>query len=307
MSGRVPARLRRAIATALGLGLAVAARTQEKGSAEGGPVASRDAIAEAKSDFDKIKSARDAALLPDGRLPRIAVPELSMPTAPSPTVALQNKIPSREPKPANWLVDAVEKQGSSRDGKGLDSRSRDRRNLANTQSEAELPEADRGARKLAESDESRERRDQRDTPKSKPVVFNPLTAYLGDWMTPQDYSLLKPGLGTDPETGTAAKSLAASGAPGVVLPTGGITDFSFGIANAPAKTFPPARENPYLQSLKPESPGAMEVKSVISPPVAIMPRAPVTAAPPQPVPTPKIPDFARPSEDDRYFKQLKRF
>lgn len=299
MIGRVPARRRFAIVTALGLGLAVVAGAQENVPSAGETTGSRDAIADAKKDFDKIKSARDAALLPGSQLPRVGVPELTLPVAPPTTVAPQSKTPPRDTKSANWLVDAMAKQGSTRD----------RKSRGGTQGESELEE-EREAHRLAESDEGRGRREQRETrePESKPVVFNPLTTFLGDWMTPQDYALLKPGLTSGLEAGTAAKNPVAPTAGVGFAAVGGMADISFGIPTSPTAALPqPPRENPYLQSLKPDLPAVPEMKPAFSPPVSGLPRATGTVSPPPPPVTPKTPDFARPSEDDRYFKQLKRF
>jgi len=83
------------------------------------------------------------------------------------------------------------------------------------------------------------------------------------------------------------------------------------LPSEPANFLPPIqRENPYLQSLKSEAsviptggrPTIMPLDPIprSTPPAIVAP--PVPAAPPT-----KIPDFAKPGSDDKYFKQLKRF
>ena len=259
-----------------------------------------DAIAGAKKEFENIKAGREAALLPKSGLPRVNLPELRA-TAPAVALGMKPKIAAPESKPSNWLVDAMEKQAKVEDRRGATSRTRDRDGKAAPASpeDREVGGADREFSPAAGSEE-----------RDASVVANPLTRYLEDWMTPQDYALLKPGL-ESVEPGVAAKTSGGMVPPAPAATVGIGREFIFGGGPAsPAAVVPVPRENPYLQSLRPHpaiSAGVMSSKP-IAPAVLSAPRT-VTIAPPPPAPPAptKIPEFAKPPVDDKYFKQLKRF
>ena len=112
MIRRVPLRLRLVSFAALILGLGNAMWAQEKGGGPGSAGASNDAIAEAKRNFDEIKTAREAALLPGGQVPHVSLPELSLPSAP-PSAAVVPKskastdlIPQAEALIGGWSQSA---------------------------------------------------------------------------------------------------------------------------------------------------------------------------------------------------------
>jgi hypothetical protein len=272
---------------------------QEKSASAGAP-ATTDAIAGAKKEFESIKSSRDAGLLPKAALPRVNLPEVSA-IAPAVGIGTKQKIAAPEPKSSNWLVDAMEKQERPSDARGPNSRTRGRERKAAARTD-DLEAGEPAARELLVAAGSEER--------DVPVVVNPLTQYLGDWMTPQDYSLLKPGLQSF-EAGAAAKSSVGMGTPTTAGALGIGSEFVFGgIASSPSSVIAPVtRENPYLQSMKPDlvTSSVVSPKSVALPPMTA-PR-PGTIAPPPPAPPAptKIPEFVKPPSDDRYFKQLKRF
>ena len=258
-----------------------------------------DAIAGAKKEFEGIKSARDGALLPKSGLPRVSVPQLSMPSAtPSAGVKQKNVVP--ETKSPNWLIEAMEKPERERELRGQNSKSRDRERNSNLREKSSAG-SDEPSRELVRADDDQEKAS---------AVFNPLTRYLGDWMTPQDYALLKPGLSVDVETDV--KSLTTFGPletvgnlPGATGLKSGELDFRTSTATLSAP-----RENPFLQTLTPDV-GMMPVPGPTKPVAGRPPLSPfpATILPPPPVPSAqtKIPDFAKPPTDEKYFKQLKRF
>ena len=274
-------------------------RAQDK-SATTSAAPAPDAIAGAKKDFESIKSGRDAALLPKGGMPNVNLPPLPA-ASPTVTIGTKQKIAPPDAKSRNWLIDGIEKQDGSRNSRGQNSRPRDRDDKSISRDDLS-DESKQKARQLTGAKE-----DEEDTP----VVINPLASYLGDWMTPQDYALLKPGLSQSFEPGVNAKNPTGLSAPAIAGNVGGVTDFAFGgiSSSQPLAAQPVTRENPYLQSLKPDlsSPSIATRSNVVSAPPM---RAPIPmVTPPQPIPPPqtKIPEFAKPPTDDRYFKQLKRF
>ena len=299
MRVRVSTPLRIAAAAAFALGWAqMRAQNPSVDAMASGTAA--DAIAGAKKDFEAIKSARDAALLPKGGLPRVSLPELPA-SAPSAGTGMKAKIAPPDPKPGNWLVDAMEKQSSARNSREKDPRSRERR------SRLRFCEATEGADEQASTHRTGDRE-----PGDTSLVVNPLMSFLGDWMTPQDYALLKPGLTQSFDPAFDARNPAALGTPGIAATLGGVDEFAFGrLPSTPTASVPSALpENPYLQSLQPDflpapAGSVSEPVSVSSIPAATSRSA--MSPPPQPIPPTRIPEFARPPADDKYFKQLKRF
>ena len=267
-----------------------------------------DALTRAQRDFDTIKATRNGTLLPARPdVPRVAVPEWQGVPAPTPSIPL--KSPAPEAKSPTWLIDAMKKETASGESRsaGNDERKRDQRLSTNAlSSEHEVSASARATE--TDSREMRERSDRETTAR----VINPLERYLGDWMTPQDYSLLKPGIAeslgqrTDVKRETTAFD-ATSIAGGLASLAGGASPAATqsvpGVNSAPL-----VRENPYLQSLSTPPtitiappPRAPSPASVFTPPATL-------GTPPVNAPAPaRIPDFARPVNDEKYFKQLKRF
>lgn len=278
---------------------------EEKPAAQTTPV--EDPIAAAKRDFDTVKASRDRSVQPKSDLPRLGLPELQMnPAEPRPWTARKSLTP--EKKSANWLVEAMEKKTDLRKERP-GHRESDRSPLASSEEEGEektselKPSAARGE---AGSSFDKEKKELDPT-------LNPLTRFLAGWMTPQDYALLKPGLqgsrpGESSPRSEARVSPFAGELSAIVAP-----DIAFGLAgtNKPAFVPPTPQENPYLQALNaPISPPSTSFPALAPSPAspARIP-APTISSPPA-VPAPgqaKIPEFAKPSTDDKYFKPLKRF
>jgi len=305
-----PARHRRtwlALAAALAGGGGAVCGADEKAPASPPVEQPVDAIAIARREFEAVKSSRNPGLPAKGEFPRLTVPELR--SAPPPAPWTPPKTVSPEKKSANWLVDAMEKSADARKDRertGAD-RERDRdRGREPLGPEKEKEEADANEpRRGSDSVAERER-------KAENAVANPLAGFLGVWMTPQDYALLKPGI--DQAFGDAAGAGGGGSAPrpdaatAFTLPG---TDGIGGVNTAAGRAVPATpRENPYLAMLNPPVPAAAPAAGIANalPPVSI---APSRAMPPPPAPIPAakspIPDFAQPAADEKYFKQLKRF
>lgn len=313
MSRRASLRIRLAAGAVLAAVFASAMRGQGEGAAAATATAPREGIAEAKKDFDSIKSVRDAALLPNSRMPTVSVPELSLPTAPSAIGTSKAKPDPREAKSANWLVDAMKQSSSTSSSRLQDSRSGNR-NSRSPSRDRDVTDEKGDGRNLTESENDaarieQDRRDQREEDVTAAVAANPLNDFLGTWITPRDYALLKPGL-TPNDSGLGAKASALPSSISGTSVAGRLAELTrVGSASA-AIAIPPSRENPYLQSLKTELPSAMPPtrRPIDVAPIASPPRPPPVIVPsPVPPSQSKIPEFAKPTTDERYFKQLKRF
>jgi hypothetical protein len=300
----ISVRLRFTAATAFALAWNYEGGAQSENAGARTEAPSPDAIAGAKEEFESLKSVRDAALLPNGVLPRVSLPEFHGPTPPAAS-APKTKAITPEAKSPNWLVDAMQKQDDSRDLRGRDSRLSGRRNTVASPSEGNATSGQKDARAASE-------RDVQQTESENPLVINPLTRYLGDWMTPQDLALLKPGLAKSFDPGVDAKSFSSVNASELPLTLGGLNEFAFAgsSSSTPPGLSPPPRENPYLESFKPDANGSgipIRPSSISAPPVrAPIPNA-ILSTPQTPPAPPRIPEFAKPPTDDKYFKQLKRF
>lgn len=305
-------------AFALGLGGARAA------DAPGGR-ADDDPLAAAKKDFEKAKAERASGGQGKAGLPRIDLPELPTPLITSPAASNSQRKKQAglpEKKSANWLLEAMEKP-ETREARTKGDTARGARDslsdAANTEtaSEANADPLQALARESARDTraETKERAEANEPRRTEPAP-NPLARYMGDWMTPQDYALLKPVVdgarpGEAPTTTNSGASGSGSGAPAVGITSALPGDFAgagdMRGASRGGFTAPSAQENPYLQLLNTPQ----------SAPAPVTPIAPVvaTASPPPASPPPptmetaksRIPDFAKPLDDQKHFKQLKRF
>lgn len=304
--------IRHARIAVLGLGLTfggggLAAAEQTASSAPASSSApSEDGISAARRDFEAVKSARNPALQPKSDLPRIAVPDL--PAAPAVGPIAPKQLKGTEKKSANWLLDAMEKQKPRKDAERGERRER----TDNAERELTLDgQADDRATSADEKTPERANNDAQSR-KQNAEPENPLAHYLGEWMTPQDYALLKPGIeqslsqSGQPANNPANSPLSVGNLPGGDAIFGSAV--SSGVASAIGGT---PRENPYLDGLKLAPAMALPAPSGVlatPPPPATISSQPTFAPPPPVAPAkPKIPDFAKPAQDEKYFKQLKRF
>jgi hypothetical protein len=284
-------------------------------------------ISAAKRDFDTIKAARDGTLQQKAEVPRVSGPELQTGAdlGPRPWATKKDELLEKQKKrkSEHWLIDAIEKEkqlekldpaqrerelstpAAERDGH--DTASGDRAALGSEAGMLDKPES--------ASATSRDKDKDRD---AKPTtVVNPLARYMSDWMTPQDFSLLQTnsaGAAGKETTATASAAGSASVLPGASAASttaGGLSEALAGLAtgggNKPAAASAP-KENPFLQGLGPSvSSGPAFTPPTMPPPPAPAP-SPIFAPPPEaaPVRSP-IPEFAKPADDAKALKPLKRF
>ena len=299
-------------ASVLALVAGLAAPAQEKAAPPAAAASpAEDSIASAKREFELLKAARDGTLQQKGELPRIGVPDFHQ-GVPAPSLRAPNSSQSTLPpaKSAHWLVDAMEKKSNS--GQFRDHRGRERdwerasTDFSLTSEKESSPEATKSslARDVSRDDELR----------AAKAPVNPLARYLGDWMTPHDYALLKPGLDASLATGGDARIGPGAGALAPGLPAGGVGAedvLGFGGGGAPVLPAPSPRENPFREGLNlpAATPTSMPPPRVVAPMPSPAPPASIPSASPVQMPPPKsrTPDFAQPGNDDKYYKQLKRF
>ncbi len=269
-----------------------------------------DGFDKVRKELEATKNTRTPAAQPAAGMSSSALPDWQGATIiPPPTSPAGRKIPGRETKPSNWLVEAMSQTNSSLGSSGTEE------NRATAVGDARLlPEKNVsrrfGSEKAAAGGDLRELKPLA----GQPVASDPFARFMGGWMTPQDYALLKPvavGESTprdaSRETGSVAPSLNAR------TPELSTSIRTHGVVESARKQVPsPApRENPYLQALA--APSIASRPALAAPkPTTISPSRPVAgtvsiqpaATPPPPA---KAPDFPSATDDEKYFKQLKRF
>lgn len=273
-------------------------------------VAEESAIAGAKKSFDTLgrkRTAEERGL----DLPKLAAPELNL-AGPPDARAPKAKSPAKSSK--GWLVDGVMGPVADPLKPGL-SADPSRPEIEAT---AELGQARFFERGEGSSDLRSLQKDPLKTPRAlgpevAPVAApNPLANFMSSWISSQDRSLLLPATpilpGSADRTGGIADDLPArSLALGVTAPPGGST--------VSAATFLPAT-NPYLSiSGVGEAVAGLgtvaraRVESFDSPPRTMEPTGRIgpERRPAETAETPKIRNLVKPSDDEKYFKQLKRF
>ncbi len=267
-----------------------------------------DAIASAKRDFDAVKSTNRSSVEGLPGLPAANAPEASAPmSAPQPMPARMGTVP--ENKPANWLVDAMMKKSGKDGEKPADEKLPDAKSAGKLDLLAQVRDATPAKSAAIPENEK--------LAKTSGPEFNPLTPFMAAWMTPQDFTLLKPTGGSAAAPEAIAHSAAPAANPSVesnlsMVDKGGGAD-GLGFSHAAS---PPAApmENPFLQTVASPPPGAFSLSlppsSVITPTgVSATPTTMNAFTPPPDLAPPKsnLPDFVKPADDEKYFKQLKRF
>lgn len=283
----------------------------------------RDILADTKRELDAIRALRDPAQQGRPDSPRVGAPEWHGPSGGAPAPVLRPARPvAIETKNANWLVDAMQPAAKDRErplGERGQSHLKSPRSdrLEQAEETGRLRPGERPTESAARRDAERESEDRardRSTGVDPAAVNNPLNQYLEGWMSPQDFALLAPGILPNGKTGVDALSGSRPGdaaTTGTFVPPGVGLDASFGLRAPPNGLIDRTpRENPFLQSLATPVPGAASgvpaPKPIAPPPVITAPAAALNPAPVA-TPPPRTPDFARPANDEKYFKPLKRF
>ncbi len=254
------------------------------------PPAPVDAIAAAGKALAAIKAAPGDSGAPSETVP--AKPEAAILPAPG-SGAPEPSMPGASRPPAgssNWLVDAMErKPGRSAPTPAGDPQNPDGLDLLKAM------DAVRSGDGAAAQGDPNGRSGAQAAPDS---VVNPLDAFMDGWISARDKGLLLPDRRAPPFLGGIES--AAPDEPAGAFPRLG---FVAGAKDA---------SNPYVADLNPppEPPAAREVPTfspAVVPDLAggILPSGPATK--PFEVPRLEMPDFTQPTDDDKYFPQMKRF
>ncbi|HWA88120.1 MAG TPA: hypothetical protein VG710_17960 [Opitutus sp.] len=216
-------------------------------------------------------------------------------------------------KSKNWLLDAMNDKSPPAGTPGKKSLDRREGATGDEQADDELL-SNETASPDEKGDSKRGDGDARKTGKNAEAA-NPLAAYMAGWMTPKDFALLKPG--------TSGADANATDIPSPAGLSDGLN--AVGLAEAAHAETPAANlkladpgavfsapQNPYLTDLSsvlsPAEPApAIDFANAPTAPLvmepALLPATPAKAPPDNPAKN----DVLRERDDEKYFKQLKRF
>jgi hypothetical protein len=285
------------------------------------PAPGADSIADAKKDLATIKAAAGQEE-PGSSLPTLDMKDITPgPGAGTLGVApllAPDKDPSLDPAKkkqgtGNWLVDAMDKSSdrkNSSKAKDKDDVLKGDLDLLRGDERAGAP-ADKDAESL---DEAREKASAREAAET---AYNPLDSFMAGWVSARDHDLLLPSSKGDALALAGADRGRSDTLPGLDLGQGGSpADSLLTPAEGAAFGDPRADSNPYLAVL--DLAPAQPMRSFQTPELAgFSPFAlPETlngvsamgdGARPSDASRTFVPDFAQPPDDDKYFKQMKRF
>jgi hypothetical protein len=279
-----------------------------------------DAISAAKSDLATIKAPQGQVDLSQG-LPALdmkdvgSVPGATLPSATSllgPDSELgPNGLKKKKEGTGNWLVDAMDKTDPDR------AKAKGRDDLLKTDSDA--LRGDEHASTHTENefvlmDQSREKTHEAEP--AKAPAYNPLDSFMSGWISTKDQDVLLP-VSKGEIAGTDAPKSHAEALQNLDLGPGGSAGelLASGLDGAQAADMKSA-PNPYLAEI--DVAPAVQIKGFTAPELPVIgpseavdglrgPTAPEVDSRPLDTSHAFIPDFAQPSDDDKYFKQMKRF
>jgi hypothetical protein len=283
-------------------------------AARAGDPPAPDSIATAKKDFATIRSLAsptDAASV----LPSMDMKDLgpspgahidAPPALQDPDALLDPTRKKEKEGTGNWLVDAMDKKSDRASPTGKDSALRSDQELLRGGDRT----ADRGDRESQASSDARDKAGEREI---ADAVVNPLDSFMAGWISTRDHDLLLPAGKSDG---------AAAGVSGRTHPDG-LEDLDTVQATPSESPFPSPEAGGWAESKPDSNPFIAALELDPSPQVRFFsapdssgfaPSAPqtgpaATAVDPMPLDTGRtfIPDFAQPSDDDKYFKQMKKF
>ncbi len=277
-----------------------------------------DSISAAKKDLAAIKSPLgqpDAASV----LPAMDMKDLGpMPGTTRlevPSLLSSEKDPTLDPAKrktgtGNWLVDAMDKNTSSQA-----SRTKEKDEIL--KGDPDLIRADEKGIRLEKDPLAIEDTREKERPK-EPVesVYNPLDAFMSGWVSARDHDLLLTSSKADGLSGADLGKVHADALPGMDIAQGGPVSEAL-LQPVDTASFADAKgSNPYLALL--DLPAPQPVKGFTGADLAGF--APVelpelshglstSGVDARPIDAPRsfIPDFVQPDDDDKYFKQMKKF
>jgi hypothetical protein len=272
-----------------------------------------DPIASAKKDFQSIKSLTGQSD-PGTALPTLDMKDLgpspgSRPDAPAPLAdpeaALDPSKKKAKEGTGNWLVDAMDKKDDrQRPSKGRDEGRKGDEDLLHDGEKT----GDQAERDPQESRESREKTEESETPKA---AMNPLDSFMAGWISTRDHDLLLPAKSeAAADTGRAR----VEALPEMDSPQPGLADSLLPSPEGAAWADSKAAPNPFLAVLDLEPAPQVQFFSAPADPAGLAPASPlaspsVSGSDPRALDAGRtfIPEFAQPSDDDKYFPQMKKF
>jgi hypothetical protein len=280
------------------------------------PTPAPDSIAAAKKDLAAMKA--PVSLDDSSGLPAVDMKDLG----PVPGAGSREMTPSmdtprdlsldpakRKPGTGNWLVDAMDLNTSSKA-----SRAKEKDDVL--KGDPDLIRVDEKGVRLERDPLAIGDRDREQPKEVAEKVYNPLDAFMSDWVSARDRDLLL----TPSNDGRAAVASGRSRSdllPGMeVAPAAAAGEFTISQVDPAVFDDSKAQANPYLSVVDPPplpGIGAAAVPGASGfDPMGLQefPRGPafpeMESAAPE-APRSVIPDFAQPPDDDKYFKQLKKF
>lgn len=278
-----------------------------------------DSISAAKRDFSAIKS---SSVAPDAPMPMLDMRDMGpAPGAPAaPTPLPTDKDPSLDPAKkasgtGNWLVDAMDKNPSrSQASRPGDERTKGDLGPANDTEKLDGERADAAGSREGPSGAGA--RDAGGPKEPAERVYNPLDSFMGSWISARDHELLAPASkGEAPGGAEPAPHSDVPGGPDIV-PSGSLVDMLLAPPAAASWMDAKPEANPFVASSDSEPAAAVRFFSGADAagfsafgPADAVPGAGLSGRVSQPADNSRtfLPDFAQPSDDDKYFKQMKRF
>lgn len=274
----------------------------------------QDSIATAKQSFESLSKKHQIEDRGALQIPTLAAPELNLG---APTAAESSKGKAAAKPSKNWLVDGVLSKQAAKDRV---SSSADTRRPGETDSrEADAAEDPKIFSLVAGAEVSSAH--ERAAPhiresKAPPAdSVNPLASYMSGWISTQDRALLLPQKDQDASAATWGNNLSNLTAASSGAVASGSAVENFGLSQPALRIA--ARENPYLgidsfnANKPPESGPAANLKDfapLASKMIDPVGRAPIfQPSPPAVSGTTPARDLAKPDDNAKYFKQLKRF
>jgi hypothetical protein len=277
------------------------------------PASDTDSIAAAKKDLAAIKTPGDPQDATSA-LPSLDLKDIG-PVPGLPSLAPAEKDPSLDPAKkkkgtGNWLVDAMEKNSDHSQA----SRSREKDDIL--KGDPDLLRAEEKPDVLDEKDPKAldEAREKAASKEVAETAYNPLDSFMSGWISTRDHDLLLPSSKGEGVAGAELSKARVEALPGLDgVPTGSAENLlPSPDSAAPGELRGP---NPYMALLDTSSAPSIRTFSPVELP-GLGPEALLDAShglssgvDPRPIDTPRgaVPDFAQPGDDDKYFKQMKRF
>ena len=302
------------MAVALWAGTRAATAGEAASPATGASTAKTETIEAARQELRQMQVGREALNSNPTGLPRVTAPEWHGGSTPAVLAVTPRAKPAPDARNPNWLVDAMRKPGeTSTQGRSRDGRREEFESGPQFRSANDWEPVDERGETAKESRESGDRDPIPVRPAAANAAINPLASFLDDWMSPQDYALLQPGLAASRSGQVGLPTPATSFGPALtersaIPPLMGNATQTTGLPGAGGAGKP--SENPFLQALEPSiailPPSLPPPRAAISPPGPASLRSPAAPAI-SPLPPPRVPEFARPASDEKHFKPLKRF